>query len=148
MKNIYFTIAGTSHYYGLDFFEPQMAVHLVKEPENKFDKEAIRVELEGLGKVGYVANSTYSVIGQSYSAGRLYDKIGEAAEGTVLYKLRNGILCILTKTDDPDYASESAVNGSVSSYSDDDEFDEDEYVDDNDKTGNITLDAPDEEIVF
>ena len=77
MKNIYFTVTGTSHYYGLDFFGPKMTVHLVKEPDNKIDKEAIRVELEGLGKVGYVANSTYSVIGESYSAGRLYDRSGK-----------------------------------------------------------------------
>ena len=77
MKNIYFTVTGTNHYYGLDFFEPKMTVHLVKEPDNKIDKEAIRVELEGLGKVGYVANSTYSVIGESYSAGRLYDRSGK-----------------------------------------------------------------------
>ena len=33
----------------------------------------------------YVANSPYTVAGESYSAGRLYDKIGDTAEGTVLY---------------------------------------------------------------
>ena len=102
MKRIFFTITGTNHYYGLDFFEPKMTVRLIKEPDNKCDKEAIRVELEGLGKVGYVANSTYTVIGESFSAGRLYDKIGDTAEGTVLYKLPRGILCYLNLLDDAD----------------------------------------------
>ena len=104
MEIIYFTVTGTNHYYGHEFFETGMKVRIVKEPDNEADKEAIRVEMPGLGKVGYVANSTYSVIGESYSAGRLYDKIGKAAEGTVLYKLRNGVLCILTKNNDPEYA--------------------------------------------
>ena len=153
MKSTYFTITGTNHYYGLDFFEPKMTVHLVKEPDNLHDKEAIRVELEGLGKVGYVANSTYTVLGESFSAGRLYDKIGEAAEGMVLYKLRNGVLCILTKNDDPDYASESSKYAAHSSYADDDEYDEEEFDDDDDgldddKTGGVTVDVPDVGIKF
>ena len=33
----------------------------------------------GLGKVGYVANSTHTVLGDCYSAGRIYDKIGARA---------------------------------------------------------------------
>ena len=95
MKKIFFTIVGANHRLGRDVLEPEMTVRLVKEPDNKADREAIRVELEGLGKIGYVANSTHTVIGESYSAGRLYDKIGDTAEGVVLYVLDNGILCSL-----------------------------------------------------
>ncbi len=95
MNKIFFTITGTCHYYGLDFFEPKMTVRLVKEPDNKHDREAIRVEAEGLGKVGYVANSAWTVQGLSWSAGRIYDKIGKKAEGTVLYKLPKGVLCYI-----------------------------------------------------
>lgn len=98
MKRIFFTITGTNHYYGQEFFKPDMAVKLIKEPDNEADREAIRVELEGLGKVGYVANSPYTVTGECYSAGRLYDKIGDTAEGTVLYVLPKGVLCFLNKT--------------------------------------------------
>ncbi len=58
---IYFTIAGVNHYYGSDFMEKNMRVKLVKEPDNEYDNEAIKVEMEGLGKVGYVANSHYTV---------------------------------------------------------------------------------------
>ena len=92
MKTIYFTITGTQYRYGHEFIEPNMKVRLVKEPDNEKDSEAIKVEIEGLGHIGYVANSPYTVVGESYSAGRLYDKIGEKAEGRILYKLPNAVL--------------------------------------------------------
>ncbi len=92
---IFFTIAGTRHHYGQDFFEKDMKVRLEKEPDNEHDREAIKVLLEGLGLVGYVANSPWTVAGESWSAGRVYDKIGDTAEGTVLYVLEKGVLCYL-----------------------------------------------------
>ena len=95
MKKIYFTIAGTKHHYGKEFFEPGMEVKIVKEPDNEFDCEAIKVELEGLGHVGYVANSPFTVQGESMSAGRLYDRIGDTAVGVVKYVIPQGILCEL-----------------------------------------------------
>ena len=95
MEKLYFTITGTKHYYGQEYFEPKMEVKLVKEPDNEMDKEAIRVEVDGLGLVGYVANSPFTVQGESMSAGRLYDKIGDTATGIVKYVLSQGILCEL-----------------------------------------------------
>ena len=46
-----------------------------------------------LGKVGYVANSTHTVVGNCCSAGRLYDKIGNAATAKVKYVLANAVVC-------------------------------------------------------
>ena len=92
MSKIYFTITGTGHYYGQKFFESNMEVKLVKEPDNDYDKEAIRVEMGGLGKVGYVANSPHTVLGESISAGRLYDRIGDTAKGVVKFVLPLGVL--------------------------------------------------------
>ncbi len=82
MSEIYFTIPGTNHWHGQDFIEPQRKVKLVKEPDNEVDSEAIKVEMPGIGQIGYVANSPYTVIGESMSASRIYDKIGDEAEGT------------------------------------------------------------------
>ena len=48
-KKTYFTLTGTNHYYGKAFLKPGMKVKLIKEPDNEYDTEAIRVELEGLG---------------------------------------------------------------------------------------------------
>lgn len=42
---------------------------------------------------------TWTVVGESYSAGRLYDKIGEKASGKILYLLDEGILCALETED-------------------------------------------------
>ena len=92
---IYFTITGTNHYHGKCFLEPKMKVRLKKEPDNPVDSEAIKVEMPGVGIIGYVANSPYTAIGESHSAGRLYDKIGNTATGTVLYVMAEGVLCTL-----------------------------------------------------
>ena len=93
MNKTYFTITGTHHYFGKEFIEPGMEVKLIKESDNEYDKEAIKVELEGLGKIGYVANTPYTALGESMSAGRLYDRIEEVAYGKVKYVLPQGILC-------------------------------------------------------
>ena len=44
MEELYFTIAGCSHYFGSDFMEKGMKVKLEKEPDNEYDKEAIQVD--------------------------------------------------------------------------------------------------------
>ena len=51
--------------------------------------------MAGIGQIGWVANSVHTVIGETYSAGRLYDKIGDAAEGKVLYNMSSAIICEL-----------------------------------------------------
>ena len=95
MADIYITIAGAQFRYGSDFLEKGMTVKLVKEPDNEYDKEAIRVELKPIGTIGYVANSVKTVIGDCYSAGRLYDKIGDKAKAEILYVLPNGIVAVV-----------------------------------------------------
>ena len=95
MKEVYFTITGMNHYLGSDFLKKGMKVKLIKEPDNEYDKEAIRVELKGLGKIGYVANSPYTVIGESKSAGRMYDLMKKKAKGKVLLVTVKGALCEL-----------------------------------------------------
>ena len=97
MEKMYFTITGTCFYHGKNFFEKGMTVKLVKDSDNEYDKEAIRVELDGLGLVGYVANSPRTVVGESFSAGRLYDKIEDTAEGTVLFNVEDGVLCCIER---------------------------------------------------
>ena len=71
-------------------------VKLIKEPENEHDKEAIEVKVKALGRIGYVANSPWTVQGESISAGRLYDKIGKKAMAEVVYVLPQGAICRLT----------------------------------------------------
>ena len=40
MQDVYFTITGMDHYYGSNIFEPGTKVKLVKDPDNKHDREA------------------------------------------------------------------------------------------------------------
>ena len=92
MNKKYITLTGTNHYYGSEFLEPGMKVKFKKEPDNEFDKEAIKVELKGLGKIGYVANSAHTVKGDCYSAGRIYDCIGKKAKAKVEIVLPYGAI--------------------------------------------------------
>ena len=86
-------ITGTEYRFGHDFIERGMKVRIEKEPENEIDNEAIAVYMEGLGKIGFVANSVRTVLGECWSAGRMYDKIGDTAEATVMYVLDRGVIC-------------------------------------------------------
>ena len=96
MAKIFITLTGTKHYFGNDFLKKGMKVRLEKDPDNEYDKEAIKVTYEGLGKIGYVANSSYTVMGESMSAGRVYDKIGDKAKGKVVFVVDGGVVCRIT----------------------------------------------------
>ncbi len=97
MAKIFITLTGTKHYFGNDFLKEGTKIRLEKEPDNEYDKEAIKVTYEGLGKIGYVANSSYTVIGESMSAGRLYDKIGDIAYAEVVMVTATGTICKICK---------------------------------------------------
>ena len=97
MAKVFITLTGTKHYFGNDFLKKGTKIRLEKEPDNEYDKEAIKITYEGLGKIGYVANSSYTVIGDSMSAGRLYDKIGKKAKAKVVLVTEHGIICSISK---------------------------------------------------
>lgn len=50
-----------------------------------------------MGSLYYVANSPYTMIGESMSAGRIYDKIDDQANAKVVMVTTNGTLCKLSK---------------------------------------------------
>ena len=97
MAKVFITLTGTKHYFGNDFLKKGTKIRLEKEPDNEYDKEAIKITYEGLGKIGYVANSSYTVIGDSMSAGRLYDKIGKKAKAKVVLVTEHGTICSISK---------------------------------------------------
>ena len=86
MAKTYFTLTGTKHYYGTDFLEKGMKITLEKEPDNEYDKEAIQVKMKGM------ANSPYTIIGDSMSAGRIYDRIDDKAKAKVVMVTEEKIL--------------------------------------------------------
>lgn len=98
MSEMYFTVTGCNHYFGTEFMEKGMKVKLVKEPDNEYDKEAIQVKVKGLGVIGYVGNSPYTVKGESMSAGRLYDKLADTASAKIMFVIDGGAICRITDT--------------------------------------------------
>ena len=74
---MYITITAFDNMHGPKPFKIDAIVKLTKEPENHYDTEAIACEMRYFGKIGYVANSTRTVVKGCMSAGRLYDKIND-----------------------------------------------------------------------
>ncbi len=97
-EKIYFTINGVNMFHGIKPFKIGSIVKLVKEPENDYDSEAIRVELRYAGPSGYVANSVKTVAKGTYSGGRLYDKILDTDYGRIIFILNDSLIAeVLTK---------------------------------------------------
>ena len=96
MAKTYFTLTGTKYFLGNDFLKAGMKLTLEKEPDNKYDKEAILVKRQGIA-IGHVANSVHTVLGDSMSAGRIYDKFGEKAKAKVVLVTEHGTICKLCK---------------------------------------------------
>ena len=63
----YINITGIHHYQGFDPFREGAIVDLIKESDNPYDKDAIRVEVNGK-TVGYVANGRNTAIKEVKSA--------------------------------------------------------------------------------
>ena len=93
MKDMYFTITGCNHYLGNEFMEKGMKVKLKKEPDNEFDSEAIMVQIKGIGKCGYVANSPFTVKGESSSVEEESERIGKTAKGKIIAVIDGGAIC-------------------------------------------------------
>ncbi len=112
------TIVGLSHYYGKKPFEIGRTVRLVKDKANNYDSEAILVELPVIGKIGYVANSTNTVYQGTYSAGRLYDKIGDTAFARVLVITHSSVIAEIVKMDSQYMEMYDMLNMKIASESD------------------------------
>lgn len=91
-NNMYFTLAALNMFNGSKPFHVGSIVKLIKEFENQYDSEAIRVELRYAGESAYVANSVRSVVKGTMS-GRLYDKIAYEDYGIVEFIFDDIIIC-------------------------------------------------------
>ena len=92
MDKMYVTITGMKYYYGKKPFKVGKIVALVKDRDNEFDAEAIRVQMPHIETVGYVANSTNTVFDGTMSAGRLYDKIDEGVFAIVEFITHSSVI--------------------------------------------------------
>ncbi len=120
MKEMYITVTGFRNYSGPAPFRIGRLVRCAKEPDNAYDKEAIRCTMPMLGTVGYVANSWSTVAGGTMSAGRVYDRVGKRFYARVLFTTSSKIICRVEEGDP------AALRAELLSQIDDDWDDDDD----------------------
>lgn len=93
MKEKYITITGMNHYYGLRPFSVGKKVKCIKDKNNPYDSEAIKVVMKEIGTVGYVANSPYTTATGTMSAGRIYEKVKKKFVVEVMFTTPSKVIC-------------------------------------------------------
>ena len=101
---IYVAITGTNHYFGTEFIKPGQLIHLLKEPDNPYDQEAIKAVMTPVGKIGYVANSPHTVPKGCRSAGRIYDTFAEKVFCVVRFVFKDTVIAELVRQAEEVYA--------------------------------------------
>lgn len=99
-KSRHITVLGFDKYHGSKPFTINGIIKLVKEPENKYDTEAIAANMRYFGKIGYVANSTRSVITGTMSSGRLYDKIDDEYYAKIKFITSSRAVCEILSSEE------------------------------------------------
>ena len=103
-KNIFVTITGFKHYYGLEPFKIGNLIRCIKEPGNPYDSDAIRAFLPYIGKVGYdpwgdmgdqwMSDSGVDTkAGGTESASRIYERMPKRFYVRVLFTTCTKIIC-------------------------------------------------------
>jgi hypothetical protein len=88
----YVSIVGLNQYFGSNIFRIGQVLVLSKDYDNNYDDEAIQVEIENVGKVGYIANSTHTVARGCKSAGRIYDTFLDKTRAKVMFIMNNTVI--------------------------------------------------------
>ena len=87
-------------YHGQKPLKLEGIVKLVKEPKNTFDPEAIACEMRYFGQIGYLANSTNTVVKGCMSAGRVYDKINDKYFAKIIFYRNNVAVAKILDSDE------------------------------------------------
>lgn len=93
MKEKYVTITGMNHYYGLRPFSVGKKVKCMKDKNNPYDSEAIKVVIKDIGTVGYIANNPYTTATGTMSAGRIYEKVKKKFVVEVMFITSSKVIC-------------------------------------------------------
>lgn len=93
MKNLYITITGFKHYYGVAPFKIGQKLKCTKEPNNPFDSEAIKVTIKHIGTVGYVANSPYTKATGTLGSGGIWSKVRKKFKVKVMFITSTKVIC-------------------------------------------------------
>ena len=97
---MFITVIAFDRFHGSKPLELEKIVKLVKEPNNKYDTEAIACEMRYFGKIGYVANSVSSVIKGCMSSGRVFDKIEDEYFAKIKFVTGNTAIAKILSSDE------------------------------------------------
>lgn len=81
----YITVTGLNHYFSMKPFKVGSYVVLKKDQDNEYDDKAIEVRMPLLGRVGYVANSPYTLAEGCLNAGQLYNAFGDECAAVIRF---------------------------------------------------------------
>lgn len=89
---MFITITGSDHYMGVDSYKINQELILIKDKNNSYDDEAIKVVTENGATCGYVANSIDTVARGTHSAGYVYCSIKEHQKCKVVFITQNSVI--------------------------------------------------------
>lgn len=92
---MFITITGMKYYLGMDVFRINQMIALEKDEDNCDDSEAICVRIDGGAKVGYVANSVYTKVKGTYSAGYVHRDVKEDTKAIVRFITHDSVIAEL-----------------------------------------------------
>jgi hypothetical protein len=95
-KRVYITIDHLDDLFGPVYLRIGDELRIKKEHDNCYDDEAIAV-FKKENKCAYVANSVRTVARGTFSAGRIYDLIGEEGECVVRFILEDKAIAEVLK---------------------------------------------------
>ncbi|WP_205666388.1 HIRAN domain-containing protein [Anaerosphaera multitolerans] len=98
-EDLYVTLTGLKHYEASKLLEIGMKLIGIKDYKNKYDQDAIVVVNEDMYIVGYVANSPYTVIKGTKSAGRIYDYLNLGGYLEVMFITKDSAICKVLSSD-------------------------------------------------
>ncbi|MDR2529840.1 MAG: HIRAN domain-containing protein [Synergistaceae bacterium] len=99
MSKSFITITGCQHYFGSNILKVGHVLKLKKDYENQHDDEVIEAQIEGVGKIGYVVNSTYTVARGAKSAGRIYDTFKGECYARICFIVKDTPIAVLLNED-------------------------------------------------
>lgn len=109
MENIFITVTGVNHYFGMKPFKVGKIFKIAKDMDNPHDGEAIRAELPAIDTIGYVANSANTVYGGTMSAGRLYDRIDDYAYAQTMFITHSSVIALVLPPEAVEDSDEAPV---------------------------------------
>lgn len=93
-----FTIVGIHAYGNRRFLQNGTAIKIYKEPENEYDPYAVRVEIDGVGCIGHIANSARTIRLGCTSSKEICDMIGTCASAIIVEAYPQYAIAVLNET--------------------------------------------------